>query len=137
VVGPAANKKIILFDGVCNLCNATVRFVLKRDKQQQFIFGSLQGNTGQELLKSRGLSADTFHSFVLIAGDKTHTRSAGVLEVLRTLKGGWQLLYPLIFLPRFIRDGLYNLIARNRYRWFGKKEYCMVPEARWSNRFLD
>lgn len=130
-------KTIILFDGVCNLCNGTVQFILKRDKKNRFMFSSLQGKTGQEYLQKFNLPLDTFNSFILVENDKIYTRSTGVLRMLKHLGGTWALLYAFIIIPPFIRDAVYNLIARNRYRWFGKKETCWVPTPELKRKFLE
>jgi predicted DCC family thiol-disulfide oxidoreductase YuxK len=130
-------KKIILFDGVCNLCSSSVQFILKRDKKNQFFFGSLQGNTGQAYLKKFKLPGNTFNSFMLIEGDKSYTGSSGALRMLKHLGNGWQLLYSFIIVPKFIRDGIYNFIAKNRYKWFGKKDECWLPSEKLKPRFLD
>jgi predicted DCC family thiol-disulfide oxidoreductase YuxK len=130
-------KKIILFDGICNLCNSSVQFIIRRDKKKKFLFASLQGKTGQELLQRFQLPADHFNSFILVDGEKVYTRSAGALRTLKELGGGWSLFYAFIILPRFIRDAVYNWIARNRYKWFGKREECMIPTPELRERFLD
>ena len=129
--------KIVLFDGVCNLCNSSVQFIIKHDKKKQFRFGSLQGNYGQAFLKKYNLPADNFNSFILQEDDKVYTRSAGALRMLKHLGGGWSLLYGFIIVPKFIRDGIYNWFARNRYKWFGKREECMVPTPDLKARFLE
>ena len=131
------SKKIVLFDGVCNLCSNSVQFILKRDKKNQFLFGSLQGNYGQQMLGQYQLPATEFNSFMLIEGDKLYTRSSGALRMLKHLGGAWSLLYAFIIVPKFIRDGIYNWIARNRYKWFGKKEECWLPRPEWKAKFLD
>jgi predicted DCC family thiol-disulfide oxidoreductase YuxK len=128
---------IILFDGVCNLCNGTVQFILKRDKKNLFKFASLQGNYGQETLKKFGLPGRNPNSFILLEGEHIYTHSTGALRLFRHLGGVWKLLYGFIIVPRFIRDGLYNFIARNRYRWFGKSASCYLPNAALQDRFLD
>ncbi|MBI5373033.1 MAG: thiol-disulfide oxidoreductase DCC family protein [Sphingobacteriales bacterium] len=128
---------IVLFDGVCNLCNRSVQFIIKRDTKDRFRFAALQGKTGQALLAKHKLPADSFNSFILAEGDRIYTRSTGALRMLKRLGGPWSLLYVFIIVPRFIRDGIYNWIARNRYRWFGKRESCMVPTPELKNRFLD
>jgi predicted DCC family thiol-disulfide oxidoreductase YuxK len=132
VTGP-----ILFFDGLCNLCNRSVQFVLKHDKTGKFRFASLQGIAGQDLLKKTGLaSGEHFDSFVLMDSGKLYTRSLAALRVLKGLGGAWSLLYAFRFIPAFIRDGLYDWIARNRYRWFGRREECWVPSAKWEARFL-
>ena len=130
-------KYIVLFDGVCNLCNGTVQFLLKRDKKKRFLFGSLQGKTGQEYLRKYHLPTDQFHSFMLIEGNVLYTRSTAVLRMLKHLGRGWQLLYVFIYVPQPIRDGVYTLIAKNRYKLFGKKDTCRVPTAEERERFLE
>jgi len=130
-------KKIILFDGVCNLCSSSVQFILKHDTKNQFLFGSLQGKAGQDYLNKFNLPADTFNSFMLIDGEKLYTRSSGALRMLMHLGNGWQLLYAFIIVPKFIRDGIYNFIAKNRYKWFGKKEECWLPAEDMKAKFLD
>jgi predicted DCC family thiol-disulfide oxidoreductase YuxK len=133
----ARSKYIILFDGVCNLCSGTVQFLLKRDKKKRFLFGSLQGKTGQEFLRKYHLPTDQFHSFMLIEGNVLYTRSTAVLRMLRYLGRGWQLLYVFIYVPQPIRDGVYKLIANNRYKLFGKKDQCRVPALEEKDRFLE
>jgi predicted DCC family thiol-disulfide oxidoreductase YuxK len=132
-----SGKYIVLFDGVCNLCNSTVQFVMKRDKRKQFLFGSLQGKTGQQYLRQYNLPHNLFNSFMLIEGNKLYTRSTGALRMLKHLGGGWQLLYGFIIIPRFIRDAVYRLIATNRYKWFGKRDQCRVPTPQERERFLE
>ena len=132
-----SDKKIVLFDGVCNLCSKSVQFILKRDKKNQFLFGSLQGAYGQEMLKKYELPANEFNSFMLIEGDKLYTKSSGALRMLKHLGGGWGLLYVFIIVPKFIRDGIYNWIAKNRYKWYGKMNECWLPKPEWKTRFLE
>ncbi len=131
------NKKIVLFDGVCNLCSSSVQFILKRDKKDQFLFGSLQGNYGQQVLQQHHLPTDNFNSFMLLEGDKLYTRSSGALRMLKHLGGGWSLFYSFIIVPKFIRDAVYNFIASNRYKWFGKKNECWLPRPEWKEKFLE
>jgi len=131
------DKKIVLFDGVCNLCSKSVQLILKRDKKQQFLFGSLQGAFGQEMLKKYQLPANEFNSFMLIEGDKLYTKSSGALRMLKHLGGLWSLLYVFIIVPKFIRDGIYNWIAKNRYKWYGKMNECWLPRPEWKARFLE
>ena len=131
------NKKIVLFDGVCNLCSSSVRFILKRDKKNQFLFGSLQGKAGQEYLRQFGLPADTFNSFMLVENKILYSRSSGALRILKYLGGAWPLLYAFIIVPKFIRDAVYNLVAKNRYKWFGKKDECWLPAPDLKAKFLD
>jgi len=133
----SSEEKIVLFDGVCNLCNSSVQFIIKHDKKKQFRFASLQGNYGQAFLKKHNLPADNFNSFILLEGDKVYNRSEGALRMLKHLGGRWSLFYAFIILPKFIRDNVYNWVARNRYKWFGKREECMIPTPDLKERFLD
>jgi predicted DCC family thiol-disulfide oxidoreductase YuxK len=129
--------KIVLFDGVCNLCNRSVQFILKKDKRKQFRFASLQGSFGQTVLKKYNLPADNFNSFLLLENEIIYTRSTAALRLFRHLGGGWQLFYVFIILPKLLRDSIYEWIARNRYKWFGKRSECMIPGPDVRNRFLD
>src|SRR3954468_20764691 len=108
---------VILFDGLCNLCSSVVQFVVKHDPKHQFRFASLQSEFGQKLMKDFGLPVDQFHSFILFEDGNIYTRSSGALRVAKKLNGGWSLLYGFIIVPGFIRDSVYNLIARKRYKW--------------------
>ena len=132
-----AQKKIILFDGVCNLCNSSVQFVIRHDKHNQFMFGSFQGKAGQEYLKQFKLPFGDFNSFMLLEDDKLYTESTAALRVCKHLGGLWKLLYGFLIVPKFIRDGVYRFIARNRYKWFGKNETCWVPTPSLKEKFLD
>lgn len=130
------NDNILLFDGVCNLCNRVIQFTIRRDPERKFKFASLQSDTGQQILKKLGLSIDDFESFVLIKGDKYFLRSSAALMVLRELGGFWRLFYFFIIVPRPVRDFLYNLVAKSRYRIFGRRATCMVPTPELEDRFL-
>jgi len=114
---------ILLFDGVCNLCNSTVQFTIKRDAKRKFKFASLQSQSGQALLKKFGLPLDDFDSFVLIHGDNYFLKSSAGLHVLKELGGVWQLFYVLIIFPRPLRDFIYGIIAKTRYKIFWQAGY--------------
>lgn len=130
------DKPVILFDGVCNLCSGSVQFILKRDKEKKFLFASLQSGYGQDLLKQFDLPADTFNSFVLFQDGKIITCSTAALKMFSQLKGwGWVKIFWMV--PKFLRDAVYNFIAKNRYKWFGKKEACWVPTPDLKARFLE
>lgn len=131
------NHPVILFDGVCNLCNGSVQYVIKHDKQGLFRFASLQSDSGQELLQQYQLPQSDFTSFVLMEEGEIYTRSTAALKVARKLSGIVKLLYGFIIVPAFIRDGVYNFIAKNRYKWFGKQESCMIPTPELKERFLN
>lgn len=130
------DKPVILFDGVCNLCSGSVHFILKRDKEKKFRFASLQSQYGQHLLKQFSLPTNTYNSFILFQEGKIYTRSTGALKMFEQLKG-WKWVKIFWLVPKFIRDAVYNLIAKNRYKWFGKKEECWVPTAELKKRFLE
>lgn len=132
---PAA--PIILFDGVCNLCNRAVQFVIRHDKKKIFLFASLQSAKGAELLKEYGLPSDRFNSFVLIEENKAYSASTAALRVMKKMPGAWKLLYGFIIVPKFIRDAVYYFISENRYKWFGRREECMIPTKELKARFLD
>jgi predicted DCC family thiol-disulfide oxidoreductase YuxK len=125
-----------LFDGVCNLCNAAVQFVIKRDKRDKFLFAPLQSSFGQQQLKNKKLSTDEFQTIVLLKNNKVFQRSDAALEIAKDLKGIWPAIYVLKIFPRFIRDAVYNLISRNRYRIFGRTESCMMPDPNLKAKFL-
>jgi predicted DCC family thiol-disulfide oxidoreductase YuxK len=133
----ASGRPVLLFDGVCNLCNASVLFVIRRDRRNYFRFASLQSEAGQALLEGFHLPANEFETFVLVEDGRCFVRSTAALRVVRRLNGLWPLLYTFILIPRPIRDFFYDLIARRRYRWFGKREACMVPKPELQSRFLD
>ena len=116
------NQPILLFDGVCNLCNSSVQFVIKRDHDSKIKFAALQSAPGQYLLSKFDLPVNDFDSFVFIDGEKYYTRSTAVLKVLKTIGGWYQLLYIFIIVPAFIRNWIYTLVAKNRYRVFGRQE---------------
>ena len=128
---------VIFFDGVCNLCNSSVQFVIKRDPKANFRFASLQSDLAKQLLP-KGLSEDdNLQSIVMLSGDTIYTRSTAALRVAKKLGGLWPVLYSFMLIPKFLRDAVYDFIARNRYKWFGKKDECMIPTPEMKERFLD
>jgi len=127
---------ILLFDGVCNLCNSSVQFIVKRDKDATFRFASLQSEEAQELLDAFDDKPGDLSSVILVEDSKLYARSTAALRIARRLGDAWPLLYGFIIIPQPIRDGVYNWIARNRYRWFGKKDQCMIPSPDLKSRFL-
>ncbi len=130
------NNPIILFDGVCNFCNSSVNFVIERDKKSVIKFAALQSDAGQQLLQQFNLSTSEFNSFIFIEAGNIYTASTAALKVSKYLTALWPLLYGFIIVPRFIRDGIYNWISKNRYKWFGKKDQCMIPTPEVRSRFL-
>ncbi|MBI2487857.1 MAG: thiol-disulfide oxidoreductase DCC family protein [Deltaproteobacteria bacterium] len=131
------NNSIILFDGVCNLCSGIVLFTIRRDPQGIFKYAPLQSETGKSLLKQFGLPIDDFDSFVLVEGNKYYQKSTAVLRVAKRIRGLWPLIYLFIIVPRPIRDFIYDIVAKNRYRWFGKKEECLIPTPDIKSRFFE
>jgi predicted DCC family thiol-disulfide oxidoreductase YuxK len=136
-VNKLEQNPIILFDGVCNFCNYWVIFAIKRDRKKKLRFTTLQGLTASQLLPKYNIHPSSLSSAILIDKGKAFTQSSAAIRICRYLKGGWKLFYGLMIIPKFIRDAIYNIIARNRYKWFGKKETCMVPTPELKERFLD
>jgi predicted DCC family thiol-disulfide oxidoreductase YuxK len=129
-------KSIILFDGVCNLCNGFVNFLIVRDRQNKFQFGSLQSPVVAELLKQHDFATDDLSTVILLEGDKLYYQSTAVLRILRQLGGAWPLLYVFIVVPKPLRDFFYNLVARNRYKLFGRQDACMIPTPELRAKFV-
>ena len=130
------DKQVILFDGVCNFCNNAVNFVIKRDKQAAIMFTPLQSDTGKELAKQYGIPVDDLQSFIFIEKGTAFNRSTAALKVCKYLNAAWPFCYAFLIVPVFIRDGIYNWIAKNRYKWFGQKNECMIPTPDVRARFL-
>ncbi len=127
---------VIVFDGVCNLCNRWVQFLLLRDHENIFQFAPCQSAFGSEIMRSMGEDALDPSTVLLVDGNNIHVRSAAVFRVLAELGGPWRLVLALLIIPPPIRDFAYTLIAKQRYRWFGRTEQCMVPDPKWHSRFL-
>ena len=139
---PSAGREqpehLLLFDGVCHLCHSAVQFVLRRDTSGSICFASLQSEYARRLLAGYGCDAAELKSVVYLEGAKLYTRSDAVLRVVQKLGGGWRALCTIgLAIPRFIRDPLYEWVARHRYRWFGKHEHCLLPSPDVRSRFLD
>ncbi len=130
------NKPIIFFDGICNLCNASVQFVLKRDKKKHFLFASLQSDVARNILLHKNKKIN-MNSIVLLQDDVVYSKSDAALLILKELRFPYNILVVFKVIPKTIRDGVYDFIAKNRYKWFGKKETCMVPKDDVLERFLD
>ncbi|MHB8897728.1 MAG: thiol-disulfide oxidoreductase DCC family protein [Thermoguttaceae bacterium] len=127
---------LILFDGVCNLCNGVVRFIVARDRSRCFYFASRQSELGREVLRRHGLDCERDDTIVLVEGERAFLRSGAALRIASRLRWPWPLLYGLIVVPRFIRDGVYRWIAARRYRWFGRSDACPLPPGGLDGRFL-
>jgi predicted DCC family thiol-disulfide oxidoreductase YuxK len=129
---------IVLFDGVCNLCNTTVQMIIDHDPDGRFRFTSLQGERARELLAPFGVSPSEGDpdSILLVQDGKLYSHSGAALRIARRMSGGFALLWAFIAVPWFIRDAVYRLIAKNRYRWFGREETCRIPTPELKARFL-
>lgn len=130
-------KSIIFFDGVCNLCNASIDFILKRDHKERFLVGALQDDFSKKVLRHYQVKEDYLDSLVLLENDKVYYKSTAALRIAKALSGLWPVLYPLILLPSWLRDPIYDWIGRNRYRWFGKKNTCRLPSPEEQAKFLN
>ena len=129
--------QVILFDGVCNLCNGIVQFIIRRDKFNHFHFASLQSSFGEEVTKHFKLPAPQYETIVLYDRDMVYFKSDAVIRVLTQLPGAWKLSAAFKIVPKFIRDYLYDRIAKSRYRVFGKRDHCMIPTAEQKEKFVD
>ncbi|MET6990693.1 thiol-disulfide oxidoreductase DCC family protein [Sediminicola arcticus] len=131
-------KKIILFDGVCNLCNGAIQFIIKQDKSDNFRYAPLQSNIGRKFLQERNIDNAIIDSIILIEpGVAYYTKSAAALKIGQDFGGAWKLLQILEWIPESISNFIYDLIAKNRYNWFGKKEACMIPTPELKAKFLE
>ena len=128
---------VILFDGVCNLCNSSVQFIITRDPKAQFRFASLQSKYGQQQMIQFNLPTSELNSVLLIKDGKLYQKSSAALLIARMLTGAWPLMFVFIIVPPFIRNAVYDFIARNRYKWFGKKDECMIPTPELKSRFIN
>jgi predicted DCC family thiol-disulfide oxidoreductase YuxK len=127
---------VILFDGVCNLCNTFVQFVIARDPDGRFHFASLQSDSGRRMLRSTALAEPFPDTVVLVESGRAFVRSTAALRIVRRLRAPWPLAYAFIVVPRPLRDWLYDVVARHRYRWFGRRESCIVPTGELRARFI-
>lgn len=128
--------KVILFDGVCNLCNGAVTYIIKRDPKDRFRFAALQSDIGQALTAEHNIDTSKVDSIILIDSGKVYVKSSAALRIARFMKGGYPLLYGFMIVPNIIRNWVYDLIAKNRYKWYGKKESCMIPTPELKAKFL-
>ena len=128
---------VLLFDGVCNLCSGSVQFVLKRNSKGNIRFASLQSEFAKEVLSNSNLPSNYLDSLVLLENGKTYVKSDAAIRLAKHLDGIWKAGNAFMVIPRFIRNAIYDLIAKYRYSWFGKKEVCWLPQPEWKDRFLD
>ncbi|MGI9553340.1 MAG: thiol-disulfide oxidoreductase DCC family protein [Thermodesulfobacteriota bacterium] len=126
----------ILFDGVCNLCNGFVVFIIKRDPDAKFKFASLQSDEGERLQEEFNMDPANITTMVLVDNNNYYVKSDAALRILKELNGIWHFLYYFIFVPRPVRDTVYDIVAKYRYRWFGRQDECMVPTPDLKKRFL-
>ncbi|ADR23221.1 hypothetical protein MATR_29300 [Marivirga tractuosa] len=128
-------KPIIFFDGLCNLCNGAINFIIDRDKKSYFKFAPLQSSIADSHIP-KSISQNT-DSIILLESGKLYSKSSAALRIARNLDGAWKVFYVFIVIPKFIRDFIYELIAKNRYKWFGKRDKCRMPTEDIKNRFLE
>ena len=129
-------QPVIFFDGVCNLCNASVQFVIAHDKKDQFGFTALQGDYAKEILPKFNADLEKLNTILLLEDGKLYTKSSAALRVARKLNGLIPLLYAFIIVPKIFRDWVYDIIAKNRYRWWGRQESCWVPTPDLKSKFI-
>lgn len=130
------NSNLILFDGMCNFCNFWVNFIIDHDEKKYFKFNSLQSNIAQNFLKRKNLDLPKMDTIVLMMNEKVYFKSSAALQIAKKLNGFWKVVYILAIIPEPLRDLIYNFIARNRYKWFGRRESCRIPTEDESDRFL-
>ena len=136
--GVPKDKKLILFDGVCNLCNSSVQYVIKHDKKQRFMFTALQSETGKKIIKHFNIDTRKVDSIILYTPEKGITyKSTAALKVAAQLGFPTNILSIFLIIPSFISNWVYDVIAKNRYKWYGKKEACMIPTPELKSKFLD
>jgi len=132
------SQQLVLFDGVCNLCESTVQFIIRHDRKARFRFASLQSIAAQQLLARYHYSDDELSSVLLVSNEQVYRKSRAALRIAKQLDGLWPLFYYLFFwVPPFIADPVYDFIGNRRYKWFGKKESCWIPDDNLRHRFLD
>lgn len=132
------SQQIVFFDGVCNLCESSVQFLIKHNKKKNLLFASLQGHAGQEMLHHFGLPQSGFNSFIFLENGKLYKQSTGALRAAKNLSGLWPMVYYFfILIPPFIRNSVYDFVAKNRFKWFGEKNACWMPTPELKQRFLN
>lgn len=136
IEGLPSNKTLVLFDGICTLCNRSVDFLIKRDNREEFYFSSLQSDIGQYVLNKSEMDSKELNSLLIVRNGRVYKSSRGVLEIVVRMRRLWPLLYIFIIVPFFLRDPIYNYVARNRYKWYGKRDTCRIATQAEKNRFL-
>jgi len=130
------SDNLVLFDGVCNLCNALVQFVIRHDPKAKFRFAAIQSDIGRKIFQKYGMDTADLQTFVFISDKQVFLRSSAAIAVVSRFGGAWKMCAIFWLVPRFVRDAVYSAIARNRYRWFGRKDACMIPTPEIEKRFL-
>lgn len=128
---------VVLFDGVCNLCNGSVNWLIDHDKKNVLQFASLQSDYGQKMVNKFNLQGSYLDTMILVDGENYYVRSTAILHMLRLMGGIYSMAFAFVIIPVFIRDAFYNFIARNRYRWFGKQDACRIPTPELKAKFLE
>jgi len=137
-MGVKAENSLVLFDGVCNLCESTVHFIIRRDREKKFRFASLQSAAAREVLARHDYASDDLSSVLLLADNRLYRKSRAALQIVKRLDGAWPILYYVLFwVPAFVADPIYDFIGNRRYRWFGKKYECWVPDDDLRSRFIE
>jgi predicted DCC family thiol-disulfide oxidoreductase YuxK len=127
---------IVLFDGVCNFCNERINFIIRHDKKDYFRFAALQSDIGKKILADHGIEMADPDTFILVENGKTYDRTTAALRIVKHLDGLWPAMYAFIIVPAFLRDIVYRIIAKNRYKWWGERESCMMPTPEVRKKFL-
>jgi predicted DCC family thiol-disulfide oxidoreductase YuxK len=130
------NKAQVLFDGICNFCSGSVLFIIKRDTEGYFRFAALQTESGRLIRDKYDISVEKTDTIILVENNKVYYRSTAALRIAKRLRGAWKLFYIFIIVPPFIRNFIYDLVARYRYRWFGKRDTCFMPDHSIRERFV-
>ena len=130
-------ERVIFFDGICNLCNVSVQFAIERDKKNLFKFTALQGEYAKAVLPKFNVDLNQLNSIILLEDGQLYTKSTAALKIAKKLNGLWPTLYVFILVPKFIRDWFYDIIAKNRYKWWGRQESCWLPTPELKQRFID
>lgn len=130
------NRPVVLFDGICNLCNSSVRFILKHDSREKFLFSSLQSDASKKLLLHLNYKIREMNTIVLVENGEILEKSDAVLRIASHLRFPWNLAYGFRIIPRSVRDSVYDFVSRNRYKWFGKKDTCVFTINKYENRFI-
>ncbi|WP_199619164.1 thiol-disulfide oxidoreductase DCC family protein [Paenibacillus alkalitolerans] len=130
-------QSIVLYDGVCNLCNGVVAFTLRRNRKASLKYAALQSDAGRAILRRCGLESIPTDTFIFVENGKPYVKSTAALRLAKHLDGGWRFAYCFIIIPRFVRDSVYTFVAKNRYRWFGRREACLLMRPEYRERFLN